>query len=113
MIDGIEGYKRSIQGGNNKLVRRLHSIGKYLKNMGKTGILVNETKSVKGDFHPTEENISYLADNIIFLRYLELQGKLEKSIGILKKRTGDFERTLRKLEITNNGFKSRRTPKRT
>lgn len=105
MIDGVEGYKRSIQGGDDELVRRLHSIGRYIKNMGKTGILINQTKSVTGDFHPTGENISYLADNIIFLRYLELQGKLEKAIGVLKKRTGDFERSLRKFEITQHGLK--------
>jgi len=60
---------------------------------------------VTGEFNATEENLSYLADNIIFLRHLELGGELRKAIGILKKRTSDFERMLREFEITPNGIK--------
>jgi circadian clock protein KaiC len=49
--------------------------------------------------------ISYLADNIIILRYLELNGELHKAIGVLKKRLSDFEKTLREMEITRYGLK--------
>jgi len=40
----------------------------------------------------------------VFLRHLELDGELRKAIGVLKKRTSDFERTLRKFEITGHGI---------
>ena len=59
----------------------------------------------RGEFNATQENMSYLADSIVFLRHLELQGKLRKAIGVLKKRTSDFERTLREFEITGHGIK--------
>jgi circadian clock protein KaiC len=87
------------------MLQRMHALGRYLKNMGVTTIFVDETRSITGEFNATQENISYLADNIVFLRHLELQGELRKAIGVLKKRTSDFERTLREFEITEHGIK--------
>ncbi|MEM7716029.1 MAG: hypothetical protein AAF349_21065 [Cyanobacteria bacterium P01_A01_bin.68] len=43
--------------------------------MGVTVILINETENITGDFRATELGISYIADNIIFLRYLEIYGE--------------------------------------
>ena len=104
MIDSTSGYRLSMEGDN--LIRQLHSLCQYLKNMGVTVILVNETHTIAGgEFHVTEQGLSYLADNIIFLRYLELHGELRKAIGVLKKRVSSFERTLREFEITKYGIK--------
>jgi circadian clock protein KaiC len=105
MIDGIDGYKLSLQGDENDLVRELHTLCRYLKNMGVTVILVEEVGTVTGEFTATDVGISYLADNIVFLRHLELQGEMRKVIGVLKKRTSDFERILREFRITEHGLK--------
>ncbi len=104
MIDSTSGYKLSMQ--KKDLIRQLHSLCQYLRNMGVTVILVNETQSIAGtEFSVTEIGLSYLADNLIFLRYLELDGELRKAIGVLKKRVSDFERTLREFKITKYGIK--------
>lgn len=106
MIDGTAGYRLSLQGNEaDDIVRELHSLCRYLKNMGVTVILVEEVASITGDFKATSRNISYIADNIVFLRYLEFEGELRKAIGVLKKRMSDFERTLREFEITEHGIK--------
>jgi circadian clock protein KaiC len=101
MIDGIAGYELTMAGDD--LVTHLHALGRYLKNMGVTILLANEVKSITGDFQATETGISYLCDNLIFLRYLEVRGGLRKAIGVLKKRLGDFDKTLREIEITCDG----------
>ena len=104
MLDSTSGYRLSIRGED--LVRQLHSLCQYAKNMGVTIILINETEVIAGnEFRVTEMGLSYLADNLIFLRYLELQGQLRKAIGVLKKRVSDFERNLREYEITRYGLK--------
>lgn len=103
MIDSVASYRLSLRGQD--LVTHLHALCKYLKNMGVTVILANEVDSVTGDFRVTENGISYLADNVVFLRYLEIDGKLKKAIGVLKKRLSDYEKTLRELEITRYGIK--------
>jgi circadian clock protein KaiC len=73
--------------------------------MGVAVILINEVETITGDFRATEVGISYIADNLVFLRYLEMQGELRKVIGVLKKRLTDFEKTLREFEITRYGIK--------
>lgn len=105
MIDGVDGYRMSLHGEDTDLTRKLHSLCRYLKNMGVTVILVDEVASITSEFEPTSENISYLADGIVFIRYLELEGELQKGIGVLKKRTSDFEQSLREFEITQHGLK--------
>ncbi|ELZ80557.1 circadian clock protein, KaiC [Haloferax larsenii JCM 13917] len=105
MIDGINGYQLAVQGGKDMLIRKLHALGRYLKNMGVTVIFVDEHKNVTGDFTATNSGVSYLADNIVFLQHVEMTGRLQKVIGVLKKRTTQFEHTLRQFEITEHGLK--------
>ncbi len=104
MIDSIHGYRLAM-GGGSELQQRLHSLCKSLILKGVTVLIINETELITGDFKATEHGISYLADNIVFLRYIEIKGQLKKAIGILKKRLSDFEKTLRELEITKDGIK--------
>ena len=108
MIDSISGYKLAFQNYSyteKEMIDHLHLLAEYLKNMGVTVILINEIKNITGTFRATDVNISYLADNIIFLRYLEMEGKLMKTIGVLKKRLSDFENFMRKFKITQKGIK--------
>ncbi len=103
MLDSISGYRLSLRGDD--LVSHIHALCKYLQNMGVAVILINEVETITGDFRATEVGISYIADNLVFLRYLEMQGELRKVIGVLKKRMTDFEKTLREFEITRYGIK--------
>ena len=102
MVDGLSGYRLTLD-GEDGMLKQLHALGRYLKNMGVTSLLLDETSAVVGDFRATERNVSYLADNIVFLRHLELGGELRKAVGVLKKRTSDYERTLREFAITEDG----------
>jgi len=105
MVDGIACYRLTLRGADGMMLQQMHALGRYLKNMGVTGIFVDETRNITGEFQATVENISYLADNIIFLRHLEVQGEMRKALGVLKKRTSDFERTIREFQITRHGIK--------
>jgi circadian clock protein KaiC len=103
MIDSVAGFTVSLRG--DELKTRLHALCKYLQNMGVAVIIINEVESVTGDFRITEAGISYLADNVIFLRYIEVNGELRRAIGVIKKRLSDFEKTLREFEITRYGIR--------
>lgn len=104
MIDSLQGYNLALGRGEN-LIEEVHALTKYLKNMGVTVILVTEIEKVTGDFRVTEIGISYMADTIIFLKYLEIQGEIRKAIGVLKERLSDFQKSLREFEITRYGIK--------
>lgn len=103
MLDSVSGYRLSLRGDD--LVPHIHALCKYLQNMGVAVILINEVETITGDFRATEVGISYIGDNIVFLRYLEMYGEMRKVIGVLKKRMSDFERTLREYQITRYGIK--------
>ncbi|MBD2776290.1 ATPase domain-containing protein [Iningainema tapete] len=103
MIDSICGYQEAL--GGKDLVSHLHVLCRYLQNMGVTVLLINDTEYIIGEFRTTEFGISHLVDNIVFLRYLEIQGQMRKAIGVLKKRLSDFEKNLREIEINRYGIK--------
>lgn len=104
MIDGIDGYRLSLRGEDDSLTQKLHALCRYLKNMGVTVVLIDEISQITGEFRATNAGISYLADNIVFLRHLERRGEMRKAIGVLKKRTSDYERQLREFRITEHGI---------
>jgi circadian clock protein KaiC len=104
MIDGIEGYRLSVRGGDDELTQRLHALGNYLRNRGVSTVFTSEVGNITGDFEASDHDVSYLADNIVFLRYIEIDGELRKAIGVLKMRASDFERTLREFRITEHGI---------
>lgn len=105
LLDGFEGFKQNLRGfGDEPPVGYLSSIGRYLRERGVTTIVTNEVHQITGEFRVTEEAMSNVADNIVFLRHLEYQGSIDKVIGVLKMRTSDFEDTLRRLEFTEYGI---------
>ena len=103
MIDSIAGYRLSVQGDD--LVNQLHGLCKYLQNVGVTVLLINEIDEIGGEFKVSDTGISYIADNIIFMRYIESQGELRKAIGVLKKRLTNFDKSMREFEVTRYGIK--------
>jgi circadian clock protein KaiC len=76
-----------------------------LQQLGVGVLLISEVEAITGEFRAIEAGISYLADHIVFLRYLEVQGELRRAIGVLKKRLSSCERTLREIEIARYGIK--------
>jgi circadian clock protein KaiC len=102
LIDSTSGYSLALQG--DRLVGHLHALCRYLKNMGVTVVLIYEVAEITGHFRATDADISYLADTILFLRYVEIDGELRRVVGVLKMRTSDFQKSLRELQITDHGL---------
>lgn len=104
MLDSLSGYRQSVPGDD--MVERVHALCRYLANMGVTVILINEVQSVAGgELRATQDGISYLADTILMLRYVERGGELHKTIRVLKKRTSDFEKAMRPFQLTGQGVR--------
>lgn len=106
MIDSLSGYRLSVD--RDELSERIHALCKYLQNIGVTVLLVNEMQDLN-DFRISEAGISYLADNVLYLRYVERGegdvSRMLKGIGVLKKRLSDFENYMVEFAITSKGFR--------
>ncbi|MFC7057646.1 ATPase domain-containing protein [Halovenus salina] len=98
-IDGLSGYKISLQGDNQRLVRRLHGLTRVLKNRGIAVIITDEADRLTGIPKATSTDTSYIADNIVFLSYVEVDGELDRAIGVVKKRLGDFDNRFHQFSI--------------
>jgi circadian clock protein KaiC len=102
MLDSVAGYRLTLHG--EQLTTHLHALAKYLQNMGVAVLLVAECSQVVGGFRVSDADITYLADNVLFIRYLEIDGQLRRAIGVLKKRLTDFEQALREFRIGPTGI---------
>ncbi|UZD64308.1 ATPase domain-containing protein [Marinobacter sp. AN1] len=108
MLDSSSGYQMSVSRlsvAGDEIIERLHALCRYLTGMGVTVLIINETPMIASEnVQPTDPRISHLGDTLILLRYLEFQGEVRKTVGVLKKRTGDFEKSLREFEVTPTGL---------
>jgi circadian clock protein KaiC len=103
VLDSIAGFEMTLEGEG--VEARLHTFAKTLSRMGVTVLLLNETQVVTGtQFRATEKGISYMSDNVLFLRYMELEAQLKKTIGVLKKRLSGFDSRLHTYDIGQGGL---------
>jgi circadian clock protein KaiC len=58
-----------------------------------------------GSAMQTPIDVSYLADNILVLRYFEARGEVRQAISVMKKRSGGHERSIRELTFAQNSIK--------
>lgn len=107
MLDGVIGYGLSIRGEN--LVSQLHALCKYLQRRGVAVLLINELESLGVIERVTDKHFSYLADNILLLKYWEERKPdglldMKKIILVLKKRLSSFERDPREIHVSPYGI---------
>ncbi|MFB4203494.1 Circadian clock protein kinase KaiC [wastewater metagenome] len=103
VLDSIAGFELALDGEGIKA--RLHALAKSLARVGVTVLLINEIEAMSGQSSISERSISYLADNVICLRYVELDGEMCKSISVLKKRLSDFDHTLYAFELNEGSIR--------
>jgi len=48
---------------------------------------------------PTD--VSYLADNVLLLRYFEAAGEVRQAISVMKRRSGPHERSIREMRMSS------------
>ncbi len=76
----------------------------YLKAQRLTTLFTMATQSLIGQTTLTESNLSTMTDNIVMLRYVEMEGELRLMLNILKVRGSAHSKGLRRYDITNEGM---------
>ena len=104
MIDSLNGYLNAMP-EEHFLTAQLHELLTYLGNLGIITFLVVAQYGLLGQSMTSVIDTSYLADNVILFRYFETNGEVRQLISIVKKRSGQHERTLREFRITPQGLK--------
>jgi circadian clock protein KaiC len=102
IIDSVNGYMMATP-QERFLTMQFHELLAYLNRNGVLTILVVGQYGLVGSMQ-TPIDMSYLADSVVLMRYFEAEGKVRQAISILKKRTGDHERTIREYRIGPGGL---------
>jgi circadian clock protein KaiC len=102
VLDSINGYMNALP-EERFLAAHLHELLAYLSEKGVVTILtLAQHGLVGGPTSPVE--ISYVADTVILFRHFEAAGRTRQALSVVKKRTGDHERTIRELSFGPNGL---------
>jgi circadian clock protein KaiC len=78
-----------------------------LKRMGLTVMLTRENPALLGEIPNIEEDVAFVVDGYVVLRYVELQGAVRRALLILKLRGSDHAKDIRQYEITGKGLEVR------
>jgi len=98
VLDSLNGYLQSMP-GEKFLAVHLHELLAYLGNRGVLTIMVLAQAGSMGSALQSSVDVSYLADNILMLRYFESHGEVRQAISTLKRRSGNHEHTIRELRL--------------
>lgn len=103
VIDSLNGYLNAMPEAQY-LTTHLHEVLTYLGQRGVVTILIGVQNGIVGEM-TTGIDVSYMADNVLVLRYFEARGSVEKAISVFKKRGSAHETTLRRYRMTADGIR--------
>ena len=82
----------------------VYSLVSDFRSRGITSMLTNEIPELFGPLQLSAHGISFISDNVILLRYVEIGSVLRRGISVLKMRGRDHDKAVREFEITADGL---------
>ena len=103
VIDSLNGYLQSMP-EERLLPIQVHELLSYLAMKGVTCVMTLVQRGIFGSPVDEAAEISYLADTVVLLRYFEVMGTVRQAVSVVKKRSGDHERTIRETRVQRGGL---------
>jgi circadian clock protein KaiC len=101
VIDSLNGFMNAMP-GEEFLTMQMHELLSYLNQQDVATIITLAQHGVIGSSMNSPVDISYLADSVLLFRYFEAGGMIRQALSVMKKRTGQHERTIRELSFKEN-----------
>lgn len=102
VIDSLNGYQAAMP-QEHALILHMHELMQYLNRQGANTFLTVAQHGLVGDMK-SPVDITYLADNVVLLRYFEALGKVRRAVSVIKKRSGPHEESIREYRLTPKGL---------
>lgn len=88
-----------------KIRQQVAGLMNNLRLLGVSTILTHEAAQIIGPtVRLSDWGLEFLVDNVIMLRYVEVDGQLQKAINVLKFRAGEHDRHYRLLQLGDKGM---------
>lgn len=103
LVDSLSHFDRLSE---DPITRRgiLYSFINSLKREGLTSLLTRESPAFIGEIESPEEDVAFVADSYLLLRYVEIESAVRKALLVLKLRGSDHAKDIRQYEITRSGI---------
>src|SRR5580658_5233162 len=103
IIDSLNGFLNAMP-GERFLAMQLHELLAYLGQKGVATLMTVAQHGFVGTNIDTPVDVSYLADTVLLFRYFEAAGEVRQALSVIKKRSGEHERTIRELVMKNGAI---------
>jgi circadian clock protein KaiC len=82
----------------------LTAMTSLFSSIGATTLLTSETTAFFGPAFELPQGLAFVADNVILLRYAELEAEVRRVLAVVKMRDGDHTKDLLEVQITKDGL---------
>lgn len=103
LVDSLSHFDRL---SDDPVTRRgiLYGFINSLKREGLTSLLTRESTALIGEIEGPDEDVAFVADSYVLLRYVEIESAIRKALLVLKLRGSDHAKDIRQYEITRSGI---------
>lgn len=104
VIDGLSGFQNAAA-YTSRIGAFFTALCNELQARQVTTLFTVETRELAGSsIQISFDGLSAIAENLLFLRYVELQARLYRLISIVKLRDSDYDPAIREFQISSNGI---------
>jgi circadian clock protein KaiC len=82
----------------------VYAISKHMRGLGASLLMTSETQQIYGAPALSARSVSFAADNLIHLRYIERDGRLDRAVAVVKARGVKLDTELRAATIGAGGM---------
>jgi circadian clock protein KaiC len=104
VLDSVTGLALGVP-SERRFRELVYALVKHLRAAGATLLMTMEVPELLGSAQLTGHGVSSVADNVVLLRYLELGGRLERAVSVLKARGVRHGTELRRLGVEADGLR--------
>lgn len=90
--------------GTERFPDFLWSLVETFRRRGITSLLTNETRAFFGPTFELAGGLSYIFDNVILLRYAEMESEIRRALAIVKMRDSEHVKSLVEFEVGGKGL---------
>ncbi len=103
MIDSLSHFER-LSNDPVELRSILYSFINALKREGMTSLLTRESPALLGEAESVDDDVTFITDSYLLLRYVEIDSAVHKALLVLKLRGSNHAKDIRQFSITGTGI---------
>lgn len=90
--------------GTGRFPDFLSALVGLFRSVGATSLMTSETTAFFGPSFALPHGLAFVADNVILLRYVEMNSKIHRVLGVMKMRDDNHDKSLLEVQIDTTGM---------